>query len=301
MDRIKRIKDELNDLFKNNLDDNNIFYEIDNDDINILKVMMIGTKGTPYENGFFLFTVRYPDNYPQVPMKVWYYTTHSKMRFNPNLYNNGKICLSIINTWGSQYNWTSNMNTKSVLLSIQSMVLNEYPLKNEPGLKVNEKSIENYNDVLYYCVFNISILQNLTQVKTSYLENSSNNKYISFECFKNRINTHFINNIDWYINRCKELHFKFKNVNVFFTVPYENVLYSCNYLHVLEEFINIYENFTGKKLDNIFISLDQINLTKLTIPKLKKLCKKNKIKNYSKKNKSQIIELIILKNENIII
>ena len=27
MDRIQRIKEELNDLFKNKLDDNNIFYE----------------------------------------------------------------------------------------------------------------------------------------------------------------------------------------------------------------------------------------------------------------------------------
>ena len=167
MNRIKRIKDELNDLFKNNLDNDNIFYELNSDNIDILKIMMIGTKNTPYENGFFFFTIRYPDNYPSVPMIVWYYTTHSKMRFNPNLYNNGKICLSIINTWGSQFNWTSDMNTRSVLLSIQSMVLNEYPLKNEPGLKVTEKTINNYNNVLYYCVFNIGILQNLKQEKTN--------------------------------------------------------------------------------------------------------------------------------------
>ena len=81
MSKIQRIKDELNDLFKNPLDDNNIFYELDNDNINILKVMMIGTKDTPYENGFFFFTVRYPNNYPNSPPKVWYYTTHGKMAF----------------------------------------------------------------------------------------------------------------------------------------------------------------------------------------------------------------------------
>ena len=56
MSRIQRIKDEITDLFKNPLDDNNIFYELDNDNIDILKVMMIGTKDTPYENGFFFFT-----------------------------------------------------------------------------------------------------------------------------------------------------------------------------------------------------------------------------------------------------
>jgi ubiquitin-protein ligase len=301
MNRITRIKDELNDLFKNNLDDNNIYYELDNDNIDILKVMMIGTKGTPYENGFFFFTIRYPDNYPSVPMIIWYYTTHSKMRFNPNLYNNGKICLSIINTWGSQFNWTPNMNTRSVLLSIQAMVLNESPLNNEPGLKLTEKTISDYNDVLYYCVFNIGILQNLTQEKTSYLENISSNKVVSFNCFREQINTYFKNNIDWYINRCKELYFKFKNENVFFRPPFDRVEYACNYLHVLEQLIKIYNTFSCEKLSDVFISLDQVNLNKFTIPKLKHLCKKNKIKCYSGKNKEQIITLIISKNENIII
>ena len=301
MNRITRIKDELNDLFKNNLDDNKIFYDLDNDNIDILKVMMIGTKDTPYENGFFFFTIRYPENYPAVPMIVWYYTTHSKMRFNPNLYNNGKICLSIINTWGSQFNWTPEMNTRSVLLSIQSMVLTESPLSNEPGLKLTEKTIANYNNVLYYCVFNIGILQNLKQEKTSYLENRSSNVVVSFDCFREQINMYFKNNIDWYINRCKELHFQFKNVKVFFTSPYERAEYTCNYLHVLEQLISTYEVNTSTKLPSIFISLDQINLNKYTVPKLKHLCKKNKIKDYSRKNKNQIITLIISKNENIII
>ena len=192
MNRIQRIKDEINDLFKNKLDDDKIFYELDNDDINILKVMMIGTKNTPYENGFFFFTVSYPENYPNVPMKVWYYTTHPKMRFNPNLYNHGKICLSIINTWGDKDNWKPEMNTRSVLLSIQSMVLNENPLYNEPGIKFNSKQIDNYNNVLYYCVFNIAILLNLKESRNGYLENNKNNQIISFDCFKNIIFVFFI-------------------------------------------------------------------------------------------------------------
>lgn len=301
MSKIQRIKDELNDLFKNPLDDNNIFYELDDDNINILKVMMIGTKDTPYENGFFFFTVRYPDNYPNSPPKVWYYTTHTKMRFNPNLYTNGKICLSIINTWGSQDNWTSAMNTRSILLSIQSMVLNEFPLKNEPGIKISEKNLNDYNNVLYYCVFNIGILENLTNTNTNFLENNSKFQTISFKCFKEKINQYFINNIDWYINKCKLLHSEFNTSNVFFTWPYERATYACNYLQILQKFIHIYEDISNKKLPQIFMSLDLINLNKLTIPKLKILCKKNKIKKYSSKNKKQIIELILLKNENIII
>lgn len=301
MNRIQRIKDEINDLFKNKLDDNNIFYELDDDDINVLKVMMIGTKDTPYENGFFFFTVTYPENYPQVPVKVWYYTTHPKMRFNPNLYKDGKICLSIINTWGNQYNWTSEMNTKSVLLSIQSMVLTEKPLYNEPGLNFTEKNIENYNNVLYYCVFNIAILENLTKDRRAYLQNNNKNKVISFECFRNIINQYFINNIDWYRNRSKELYLKFKNNSVFFTNPYEFVKFKCNYLYIIEELSERYEKLTNKKLSSMSISFNEIDFTKLTVPKLKIICKKNGIKKYSKKTKSEIIDLILKKNENIII
>ena len=79
------------------------------------------------------------------------------------------------------------MNTRSVLLSIQSMVLNENPLYNEPGIKFNSKQIDNYNNVLYYCVFNIAILLNLKESRNGYLENNKNNQIISFDCFKNII------------------------------------------------------------------------------------------------------------------
>ena len=44
-----------------------------------------------------------------------------------------------------------------------------------------------------------------------------------------------------------------------------------------------------------------MNFNKLNLPKLKKICKKNKIKNYSKLKKNDIIELIKLKNDKLIL
>ena len=263
--------------------------------------MMIGTKNTPYENGFFFFTVSYPENYPNAPMKVWYYTTHPKMRFNPNLYNHGKICLSIINTWGDKDNWKPEMNTRSVLLSIQSMVLNENPLYNEPGIKFNSRQIDNYNNVLYYCVFNIAILLNLKESRNGYLENNKNNQIISFDCFKNIIETYFIENINWYIERLKELYLNFRNTKVFFSSPYEHTIFKCNYLDIIEQLTIIYKDKTGKVLPSVFMDINNIELEKFTVHKLKNICKKNGIKNYSKKKKIDIINLIIEKNDNIII
>lgn len=43
------------------------------------------------------------------------------MRFNPNLYANGKVCLSILGTWDGP-SWTPGMTLSSVLLSIQTLL-----------------------------------------------------------------------------------------------------------------------------------------------------------------------------------
>ena len=298
MDRQRRIQKELKDLFENKLEDNGIYCELDNDNINIIKVMMIGTKNTPYENGFFFFTIKFPQNYPFVPLKVWYYTTNPHMRFNPNLYNNGKVCLSIINTWGRTDNWTESMGVKSVLLSIQSMVLNEEPLRNEPGLPVSTESINAYNSVVKYCVFNIAIHEVLTKEFQRKFENNQSDITISFDNFKPIIKEYFIKNINWYLKRTKELHLNFNNKIVKFNKPFAQYRFICNYNYLLDEFTNIYKNLTNKEIDNIKISLNNIDLSKMNVNNLKKICRENKFKGYSKKRKLDIINLINEKSEN---
>ena len=54
---------------------------------------------TPYYGGFYFFSIDYPINYPYSPPKFKYMTNDGITRFNPNLYINGKVCLSILNTW----------------------------------------------------------------------------------------------------------------------------------------------------------------------------------------------------------
>lgn len=65
---------------------------------------------------------------------VYYYS--GGLRLNPNLYQCGKVCLSLLNTWtGSKSEqWTPGKSTiLQVLLSIQALVLNAKPFFNEPG------------------------------------------------------------------------------------------------------------------------------------------------------------------------
>ena len=58
----------------------------------LLQVLITGPSDTPYANGCFEFDVFFPSNYPKGPMLINLKTTgHGRVRFNPNLYNDGKV------------------------------------------------------------------------------------------------------------------------------------------------------------------------------------------------------------------
>ncbi|KDQ31240.1 hypothetical protein PLEOSDRAFT_1070457 [Pleurotus ostreatus PC15] len=70
-------------------------------------------------------------------------TGNGRVRFNPNLYSSGKVCLSLLGTWhgGPNEGWAPYKSTLlQVLVSIQSMILIDLPWYNEPGRgKANAK------------------------------------------------------------------------------------------------------------------------------------------------------------------
>ena len=96
---IKRLIRDVKDIIKNPLTDNGIYYK--HDDTDMLKgyAMIVGPEDTPYFGGFYFFKFKYPDNYPHSPPKVFFCTNGDGIRFNPNLYTNGKVCVSLLNTW----------------------------------------------------------------------------------------------------------------------------------------------------------------------------------------------------------
>ncbi|GBE80076.1 ubiquitin conjugating enzyme family protein [Sparassis latifolia] len=111
-----------------------IFMRVDETRVDVIKVLVTGADGTPYHNGCYLFDVFLGAAYNQSPPMVKYMTTHGgKYRFNPNLYADGKVCLSLLGTWSGP-GWVSGKSTLlQVLVSIQSMILCEEPYLNEPG------------------------------------------------------------------------------------------------------------------------------------------------------------------------
>ena len=96
--------------------------------------MIAGPEGTPYAGGLFEFDCFLPLEYPHKPPMMHLRTTGGgTVRFNPNLYPNGKVCLSLLGTWSGP-GWVPGRSTLlQVLISIQSMILCDEPYLNEPG------------------------------------------------------------------------------------------------------------------------------------------------------------------------
>jgi ubiquitin-conjugating enzyme E2 Z len=157
-----RIKKDIGELIKLNRDfiETGIYSHFnEEDEVNGLfqfVAMIIGNEGTPYAGCFYLFDVEIPKIYPMSPPKVNMITMNDQFKFNPNIYENGKVCMSILNTWKGP-SWTACHTLKTVLLSIRAMILVENPLINEPLLFIEESkrksdtNIKNkYNELVRY-------------------------------------------------------------------------------------------------------------------------------------------------------
>ena len=114
---IKRLAKDVKEIYTNPLEQHGIYYFHSEDDILSGQALIIGPKNTPYTYGNYLFTFRFPPDYPVKPPTVTYHTNDGITRFNPNLYRSGKVCISILNTWkGPQ--WTSCQSIYSILIII---------------------------------------------------------------------------------------------------------------------------------------------------------------------------------------
>jgi len=114
-----------------------VFVRSDDSKMTLLKAIITGPSETPYTGGVFEFDIFFPPGYPRCPPKVTFRTTGAgNVRFNPNLYMEGKVCLSLLGTWGGAKGEEWNADTSTiiqVLVSIQSLILVPEPYFNEPG------------------------------------------------------------------------------------------------------------------------------------------------------------------------
>ncbi|XP_055716034.1 (E3-independent) E2 ubiquitin-conjugating enzyme [Phlebotomus papatasi] len=139
------------------------------DRVDLFSVMIEGPKNTPYEDGMFLFDIQLSDDYPLMP-PLCYYISYCSDRLNPNLYEDGKVCVSLLGTWsgrGSEI-WGPDSSLLQVIVSIQGLILVAEPYYNEAGYekqKGTQQGMENsrmYNEMAV-----IKLVQSMTKLMCS--------------------------------------------------------------------------------------------------------------------------------------
>ena len=197
----KRILKEIKEIQQTPIDPDNSIYEsspgcyvcINEEDITNHKIMIIGPEDTPYENGFYMFDYTYNKNHPFEAPSVKYLTTDGTVRFNPNLYTNGKVCLSILGTWSGPA-WEPTMSLRVVCEYLRS-ILTENPIQNEPGFEnCLDTQGKMYNKYVTSENYHLAIYKNLLPLPDP------------LKPFSKTINLKFIENFSQIINKLKTLN-----------------------------------------------------------------------------------------------
>lgn len=76
-------------------------------------MLIKGPAGTPYEDGLFAFDVQLPPDFPSMP-PVFHYLSFCSDRLNPNLYEDGKVCVSLLGTWSGKVKTSTFLAIKIV-------------------------------------------------------------------------------------------------------------------------------------------------------------------------------------------
>lgn len=158
---IHRLLRDVKNIIKNPLTDNDIYYCHDDEDILKGYAMIVGPSETPYFAGYYFFEFNYPTDYPHSPPVLKYWTNDENIRFNPNLYTSGKVCVSLLNTWSGEQ-WTSCQTISTVLLTLCTLLCKD-PLLNEPGAAKTHMDFHKYTRIIEYKNIDIAVLKMITK------------------------------------------------------------------------------------------------------------------------------------------
>ena len=123
--------------------------------LDILRILIIGPADTPYEYAPFMIDMYFSPSFPDAPPEAFF---HSKGgRINPNLYEDGKICLSLLGTWRSDMSteaWSPrNSSVLQIIVSLLGLVLVKEPYYSKRLQPLYYASYAIYDDL---CAFGSS-------------------------------------------------------------------------------------------------------------------------------------------------
>jgi ubiquitin-conjugating enzyme E2 G1 len=152
---LKRLKNEYKELTK----EPNYFFSVSPNINNfyLWDIIMIGPHDTIFENAIIKAQLEFPYEYPNKPPVFTFLTD----LFHPNIYKNGKVCISILHEGVDEYNyesiserWTPSHSVSSILMSIISMLAspNFDSPANIDACKLWKENYNEYKKIIYSIV-----------------------------------------------------------------------------------------------------------------------------------------------------
>jgi len=218
---VRRLLVDVKTIMQHPLTEHGIYYSHDESDMLKGYALIIGQEDTPYFGGFYFFEFAFPPNYPFSPPVVTFCTNNGQVRFNPNLYTNGKVCVSILNTWkGDQ--WSSCQTITTVLLSL-AMLFSKTPLLNEPGVGLKHPDIKPYNSIIEWANISVAICDVIKKHPRVYLERF----YSFYDIVLDQFLLHFDAHMDFvakqYLQQPRSVCYKTNMYGLHVVVDYEKL------------------------------------------------------------------------------
>lgn len=262
----KRLLIELKNLqnqqySKQNLLDNDYLIFPDDQDMNIVYTIIKAPEDSVYRHKFIRLDFKMPQNYPFEPPVVTF-INYDGVRIHPNMYEDGKCCLTILNTWPSEKEkWESTMGIETILLAFLSF-LDNTPYVHEPG----GRDDNTYTGYVIHQTYKSCLL-----------------RYIQFEkisLFRKFIFSYLMVNIDYIFNDLRYLSTNYDNVKFFYTSCFEIYNYTINYDKTIQD-LSYYYNYLDYDDENDDYDLEDFD-TDLDLNNLCTICleelRENKMK-----------------------
>ena len=227
----KRLLKEIQRLMfqqnsKPNILDNDYLIYFDESNINTIYTIINGPYDSVYRHKFIRLNFEIPYNYPHSPPKVTF-VNYDDVRIHPNMYEDGKCCSTILNTWPSDNEkWTSSMGIETVLLTFLSFLDNN-PYTHEPG----GRDDSSYTDYVLYQSWSTCLFKYLDPNRTQF--------------FSEYIEKYLLTNVSQIFDDLESLRYDYP-IGIYRTRCFDINLYSVNYSLIINYIENIYRYITFK-------------------------------------------------------
>ena len=168
---LKELKNLITQQNQKPLLDNDYLIAFDEANYNKIYTIIKCPYNSVYRHKFVRLNFDIPSDYPHSPPKVTF-INYDGVRIHPNMYEDGKCCSTILNTWPSENEkWTSSMGIETILLTFHSFFDNN-PYTHEPG----GRDDQSYTDYVLFqswktCLFNYIYDNSQPELFTTFIHN----------------------------------------------------------------------------------------------------------------------------------